>query len=83
METVQNKVAMVTGAASGIGLGMTRALTGAGAHVAMLDVEDEALSKAYAEFDTANVDVRRYLCDVSDARPVSYTHLTLPTKRIV
>lgn len=70
METVQNKVAVVTGAASGIGLGMTRALTGAGAHVAMVDVEDEALSKAHAEFDTANVDVRPYRCDVSDAAQV-------------
>ena len=70
METVQNKVAVVTGAASGIGLGMTRALTGAGAHVAMLDVEDEALAQAHADFDTANVDVRPYRCDVSDAAQV-------------
>ena len=71
METVQNKVAVVTGAASGIGLGMTRALTAAGAHVAMVDVEDEALSKAHAEFETANVDVRPYRCDVSDAAQVA------------
>lgn len=66
METVQNRVAVVTGAASGIGLGMTRALIGAGVHVAMLDVEDDALGQAHGEFATANVDVRRYRCDVSD-----------------
>ena len=70
MDTVQNKVAVVTGAASGIGLGITRALVGAGAHVAMLDVEEDALAKAHAEFDTANVDVRRYRCDVSDLTEV-------------
>lgn len=70
METVQNKVAVVTGAASGIGLGMTRALAGAGAHVAMLDVEEDALAKSHAEFDTANVDVRRYRCDVSNLAQV-------------
>ncbi|MYB38407.1 MAG: SDR family NAD(P)-dependent oxidoreductase [Gammaproteobacteria bacterium] len=70
METVQNKVAVVTGAASGIGLGMTRALAGAGAHVAMLDVEGDALAKSHAEFDTANVDVRRYRCDVSNLAQV-------------
>ena len=70
METVQNKVAVVTGAASGIGLGVTRALAGAGAHVAMLDVEDDALAKSHAEFDTANVNVRRYRCDVSDLAQV-------------
>ena len=70
MESVQSKVAVVTGAASGIGLGMTRALAGAGAHVAMLDVEDAALANAHAEFGEANVDVRRYQCDVSDAEQV-------------
>ena len=47
MQTVQNKVAVVTGAASGIGLGMVRALTGAGAHVAMLDLEEDALTAAH------------------------------------
>ena len=66
MESVQNKVAVVTGAASGIGLGMVRALTGAGVHVAMLDVEQEALQGAHAEFETANVDVQPFGCDVSD-----------------
>ena len=65
MENVQNKVAVVTGAASGIGLGMVRALAGAGVHVAMLDVEEGALASAHAEFDTANVDVQRFVCDVS------------------
>ena len=66
MESVQNKVAVVTGAASGIGLGMVRALTGAGVHVAMLDVEQDALAAARAEFETANVDVQPFGCDVSD-----------------
>ena len=70
METVQNKVAVVTGAASGIGLGMVRALTGAGVHVAMLDVEQEALAAAHAEFETANVDVQPFGCDVSDRTEV-------------
>ena len=70
MDTVQNKVAVVTGAASGIGLGMTRALVGAGVHVAMLDVEEDALHQAHGEFATANVDVRRYRCDVSDMAQV-------------
>ena len=70
MQDVQNKVAVVTGAASGIGLGMVRALTGAGAHVAMLDVEAPALTAARAQFETANVDVRPFVCDVGDAEHV-------------
>jgi NAD(P)-dependent dehydrogenase (short-subunit alcohol dehydrogenase family) len=71
MESIQNKVAVVTGAASGIGLGITRALTGAGANVAMLDVEEQALIDAHAQFATANVDVQRFVCDVSDAEQVA------------
>ena len=70
MENVQNKVAAVTGAASGIGLGIVRALTGAGVNVAMLDVEDQALANAHADFATANVDVQRFACDVSDRTQV-------------
>ena len=66
MENVQNKVAVVTGAASGIGLGMVRALTGAGVNVAMLDIEQQALTNARGEFETANVDVQPFTCDVSD-----------------
>ena len=66
MDNVQNKVAVVTGAASGIGLGMVRALTGAGVNVAMLDIEEQALTNARAEFETANVDVQPFACDVSD-----------------
>ena len=66
MQDVQNRVAVVTGAASGIGLGIVRALTGAGAHVAMLDIEEQALTGARAQFETANVDVQPFVCDVSD-----------------
>ena len=71
MESIHNKVAVVTGAASGIGLGITRALTGAGANVAMLDVEEQALIDAHAQFATANVDVQRFVCDVSDSGQVA------------
>ncbi len=70
MQDVQNRVAVVTGAASGIGLGIVRALTGAGVHVAMLDVEDQALAGARTAFDTANVDVQPFVCDVSHRRQV-------------
>ena len=70
MQDVQNRVAVVTGAASGIGLGIVRALTGAGVHVGMLDIEERALADARAGFDTANVDVQPFVCDVSDRQQV-------------
>ena len=70
MQDVQNRVAVVTGAASGIGLGMVRALTGAGVHVAMLDIEEQALTDARAQFETANVDVQPFVCNVGDRAQV-------------
>ena len=70
MQEVQNRVAVVTGAASGIGLGTVRALAGAGVHVAMLDIEEQALKDSCAEFDSANVDVQSFVCDVSNRQQV-------------
>lgn len=65
MQDIEHKVAVVTGAASGIGLGITRALVAEGVNVAMLDVEASALGEAHASLNDANVDVQRYVCDVS------------------
>jgi NAD(P)-dependent dehydrogenase (short-subunit alcohol dehydrogenase family) len=50
-QPLTGKVALVTGAASPIGLGraMTEALVGAGARVAMLDVEARSLAATGAE----------------------------------
>lgn len=66
MENLQNKIAVVTGAASGIGLGITRALIAEGVHVAMIDIESEALEVAAKSIGQPNVDVQRYVADVSD-----------------
>lgn len=46
MDQVTGRVAFVTGAASGIGLGMTRAFLGAGMRVMLADIEQEALDRA-------------------------------------
>ena len=46
MESVEGKVAVVTGAASGIGLALARRFLAAGASVALADVEAEALGAA-------------------------------------
>lgn len=48
MQTVEGRVAVVTGAASGIGLGMARAFTAAGMQVVLADVRDDALDAAVA-----------------------------------
>lgn len=73
MQELHNKVAVVTGAASGIGLGITRALIAEGVNVAMLDIEENALNAAHATLNEANVDVQRYVCDVSSRHNTSDT----------
>ncbi len=67
MEELQGKVAVVTGAASGIGLAMATRFAAAGMKVLMADIEDGALDDAAATLLAAGHDVRTEVCDVSDA----------------
>jgi NAD(P)-dependent dehydrogenase (short-subunit alcohol dehydrogenase family) len=48
MDDFQGRVAFVTGAASGIGLGIATALARAGAHVALADKRGEKVAAAAA-----------------------------------
>ncbi|MDF1792632.1 MAG: SDR family oxidoreductase [Thalassobaculaceae bacterium] len=59
-----SKVAIVTGAARGIGLAVTRRFLAEGWHVTMVDIEAEALLAAHAALDTDDAVARP--CDVSD-----------------
>ncbi len=49
MEQLEGRVAVVTGAAGGIGLGMVRAFAGAGMRVVIADVRKDAIDAAVAE----------------------------------
>jgi NAD(P)-dependent dehydrogenase (short-subunit alcohol dehydrogenase family) len=49
VQTLDNKVALVTGGASGIGLATVRRLHAAGAKVAVVDIDEEAARSAAAE----------------------------------
>lgn len=61
------EAAFVTGAASGIGLGIARALVAAGAKVALADVDEERLAEAAKELTAAGGTVVDIKLDVSDA----------------
>jgi NAD(P)-dependent dehydrogenase (short-subunit alcohol dehydrogenase family) len=65
MQAFLGKVAVVTGAASGIGLGMTEALASRGMKVVMADVEEAALMKEAERLTRANFEVDPQLADVS------------------
>jgi NAD(P)-dependent dehydrogenase (short-subunit alcohol dehydrogenase family) len=65
MKDLAGKVAFVTGAASGIGLGITTALAQAGVKVMLCDIEDSALKKALEDLRRTNADVEGVKADVS------------------
>ena len=65
MKELAGKTAFVTGAASGIGLGIATAFAQAGAKVMLCDIEEEALSAAVAELKRTNADVDSVRADVS------------------
>jgi NAD(P)-dependent dehydrogenase (short-subunit alcohol dehydrogenase family) len=70
MEQLAGKVAVVTGAASGIGLAMCEAFSGQGMRVVMADIEASALKAAAEEVEAAGADVLALATDVSSAEAV-------------
>jgi len=70
MQVVEGKVAVVTGAASGIGRAMARAFGAAGMKVAIADVEAGALRETRDELAGAGVEAAAFACDVSQADDV-------------
>ena len=65
MREVEGKVAFITGAASGMGLGMTRAFTRAGMKVMMADIDGKRLASAAEELKAAGADVAALPCDIT------------------
>jgi NAD(P)-dependent dehydrogenase (short-subunit alcohol dehydrogenase family) len=65
MQGVEGKVAVVTGAASGIGRALARTLGAAGMKVALADVEVGALREARKEIAADGVEAAAFVCDVA------------------
>lgn len=66
MNELENKVAVVTGAASGIGLALSKAFAERGMKVVMADIEAQALEGAVAQLPVG-ADALAVVTDVSDA----------------
>lgn len=65
MKNLAGKTAFVTGAASGIGLGIATALAQAGVKVMLCDIEEAALKSALEDLKRTNADVDCVKADVS------------------
>lgn len=70
MKEFKNKVAVITGAASGIGLGIARRAAKEGMKLVIADIEKDALKETEKEFRSAGTDVISVLIDVSKAKNV-------------
>ena len=70
MERIEGTVAVVTGGASGIGLGIARAFAARGAHVVIADIEEDRASAAAAELQSGMTRAIAVACDVTDRASV-------------
>jgi NAD(P)-dependent dehydrogenase (short-subunit alcohol dehydrogenase family) len=70
MQELRGRVAVVTGAASGIGLGLVERFLAEGMKVVASDVEDAALAKEVSRLAAAGADVLGVRTDVRDAASV-------------
>lgn len=70
MRDIQGKTAIVTGAASGIGLGIAKALATAGANIVLADLRPEPLEAARQQIEALGVRAAVAVTDVSDAASV-------------
>lgn len=71
MQDMDGRVAVITGGASGIGLGMARAFAGAGMKLVIADLDDQAMDAAAIELSSSGAEVITSRCDVSDHDQVS------------
>ena len=70
MESLEGKVAVVTGAASGIGRGMADRFAAAGMKVVLADVEEGALAAATGAIADTGAEAEAVTCDVSSRSAV-------------
>ncbi|MSP76053.1 MAG: SDR family oxidoreductase [Rhodospirillaceae bacterium] len=74
---MDGRVAVITGASTGLGLAMAKEFAASGGSVAILARKADALSAAKAEVakaaGKANIKIEAYSCDVSKAAPIADT----------
>lgn len=71
MQNFQDKVAVITGGASGIGWALAKQCASEGMKIVLADIETAALERAAAELNRDDVEVLPVLTDVSKAESVA------------
>lgn len=69
--SLEGKVALVTGAAYGIGFAIAEALAGAGARIAFNCRGQEHMEKALEAYRERGIDAKGYICDVTEEQQVA------------
>ena len=77
---LEGKVAIITGSASGIGRGMALALAKEGAHVAIVDINEETGKKTLAEINQ-HTEGMLFISDISKRENVEYVVSEVVKKR--
>ena len=70
MKRLNQKTAIVTGAASGIGLAIARRFAAEGANVHLLDLKEKEVSDAAMQIRSEGGQATAHVCDVSDQKQV-------------
>ena len=71
MFRLDGKVALVTGASYGIGFASAKALANAGAKIVFNDIKQEFVDKGLAAYAAEGIEVKGYVCDVTDEDAVN------------
>ena len=66
MQDFRDKIAVITGGASGIGLGIARAIAGEGGHIVVADIDETAAKAAADDLTSRGVRSFSVRCDVRD-----------------
>ena len=69
--SLKGKIAFVTGAKHGIGFAIARAFSQAGATIVFNDINADSLKEGLANYRDAGINVRGYVCDVTDEDAVN------------
>lgn len=69
--SLEGKVALVTGAAYGIGFAIAKAYAEAGARIAFNCRKQEHMDKALEEYKKLGIEAKGYICDVTDENQVT------------